>query len=265
MNGISELARGPHYLARGFDLIRTPGLRAFVVAPIAVNVLVIAGLLWLFGNRMEVWLDAWLAGLPGWLAWLESLLWWLGLVLAALLFCYAFTLLANLIAGPFNGMLAARVERHLTGHDPESGMTLAGEAADAVIGEGRRWWYYLTRALLLLLLTLALLPLPLVNSAVPALWFAFGAFMLAFEYLDNPMGNHGLRFADKLAHLRRQRWLHLGFGGTVTLFTMVPLANLIVMPAAVAGATAMWVDRTSARKRTPPTLNSSADDLPKPR
>lgn len=218
-------------------------MRAFVIAPVAVNILVIAGLLWLFGNRMEVWLEAWLAGLPGWLAWLESLLWWLALLLAILLFCYLFTLLANLIAGPFNGILSARVERHLTGRMPESGMSLGGEVIDAVAGECRRWLYYFGRALLLLLLTLVLLPIPIVDGFIPALWFAFGAFMLAFEYLDNPMGNRGMAFANKLAHLRKQRWLHLGFGSATTLATMVPLANLIVMPAAVAGATAMWVER----------------------
>lgn len=243
VNPISDLALGPHYLLRGFSLIREPSLRAFVIAPVLVNILVIVGLLWLFGNRMEVWLDAWLAGLPGWLAWLETVLWWLALLLALLLFCYVFTLLANLIAGPFNGVLSSRVERLLTGRDPESGMSLAGEAGDAVLGELRRWSYYLTRAALLGLISLILLFIPLINGVIPLLWFAFGAFMLAFEYLDNPMGNRGMAFADKLTRLRGRRWLHLGFGGATTLVTMVPLANLIVMPAAVAGATALWVEQ----------------------
>lgn len=243
MNPVAEFSTGAHYLLRGFEIIRAPGLRRFVLAPVAVNVVVIVGLLWLFGWRLDLWLDAWLAGLPGWLAWLEWLLWWLGMLLALLLFAYAFTLLANLIGGPFNGLLSARVERLLTGRDPDSGMGMAGEALDAVGGEIRRWSWYLGRALLLLLVTLVLLLVPVINGLIPLLWFAFGAFMLAFEYLDNPMGNRGMRFNDKLARLRQRRWLNLGFGSATTLFTLIPLANLVVMPAAVAGATALWLEQ----------------------
>ena len=83
---------------------------------------------------------------------------------------------------------------------------------------------------------------PVVGAVTPVLWFAFGAFMLAMEYLDHPMDNRGFAFKQKLHILRQRRGLSLGFGGTVTLLTALPLVNLIVMPAAVAGATALWVD-----------------------
>ncbi|MES1944985.1 sulfate transport protein CysZ [Salinisphaera sp. PC39] len=248
MRPIGDMARGPAYLWQGFALIREPGLRSVVALPLAINVIVIAGLLWLFGSQWSVWLDAWLAGLPGWLAWLESVLWWLGFLLAILLFCYFFTLLANLIAGPFNGILSSRVERHLTGHEPETGMTLWGEIADGAVGEARRLLYYAGRALLLGLLSLVLLFIPVVNALVPILWFAFGAYMLAFEYLDAPMGNRGLPFAIKRRRLAERRWLGLGFGGTVTLITALPLINLVVMPAAVAGATALWLAEMEGRE-----------------
>jgi len=242
MNAIADFARSPGYLWRGFQLITEPGLRLFVILPVAINIVVLIGLVWLFGNRLDVWLDAWLAGLPGWLAWLESVLWWLGFLLAILLFCYAFTLLANLIASPFNGLLSSRVERHLIGREPDSGMSMAGEAWDAFAGEVRKWVYYLTRVLLLGVLTLILLPIPVIDGLIPVVWFAFGAFMLAMEYLDNPMSNRGMPFSDKLAWLRGRRWVSLGFGSAVTLVTVIPLANLVVMPAAVAGATALWLD-----------------------
>lgn len=238
----SDIARGPGYLLRGFALIRQPGLRAVVALPLAINVVVIVGLLWLFGDRWSVWLDAWLAGLPDWLAWLETLLWWSGFLLAVLLFCYVFTLLANLVAGPFNGLLSSRVERHLTGREPETGMSLAGELVDGVVGELRRLTYYLTRAALLGAVSLILFFIPVANALLPALWFAFGAYMLAFEYLDAPMGNRGLSFPDKRRRLAQRRSLNLGFGAAVTLATAVPVINLVVMPAAIAGATALWLE-----------------------
>lgn len=241
VNALNDFSRGPGYLWQGFRLIREPGIRVFVIIPMLINIAVIAGLSWLLGNRLNTWLDAWLGGLPGWLHWLESLLWWLGFILALLIFCYLFTLLANLIASPFNGYLSARVERHLLGSTPESDKAMWAEVLSDVGGELRKLIYYLWRALLLALLSLVLLFIPVVGSAVPVLWFTFGAFMLAMEYLDFPMSNRGYGFKQKLQQLRKRRWLGLGFGSTVTLLTAIPLANLVVMPAAVAGATALWV------------------------
>lgn len=241
MNLFSDLARGPGYLWQGFRLIREPSLRSFVVIPVLVNILLIGGLTWLFGNQLDSWIEHWLGGLPDWLAWLETVFWWLGFLAALLLFCYAFTLLANLIASPFNGLLAARVEQHLTGQKPEYSASLSTEMIEGLRSEVRKIAYYLWRALLLGILSLVLLPIPVVDGAIPFLWFAFGAFMLALEYLDHPMGNHGFDFKQKLRLLRQRRGLCLGFGSLVTLLTALPLVNLVVMPAAVAGATAMWV------------------------
>lgn len=242
MNPIAEFSSGPTYLLRGFGLLREPSLRRYVVIPILVNVALITALVALLGWELDRWLDAWLAGLPDWLAWLESILWWIGVVLCTLAFCYVFTLLANLIASPFNGLLSGRVEALMTGRAPDSGMSLAREMMDGVTGELRRLRWYLGRALLLALLSLVLLFVPLANLAIAPLWFVFGAFMLAFEYLDQPMGNRGMAFDAKIARLRCHRWRHLGFGSLVTLATAIPLANLVVMPAAVVGATLLYLD-----------------------
>lgn len=239
---LTEFHRGPAYLLRGFRLIRLPGLRLFVIMPVAINVVLLAGLAWLFGYQLDAWLQAWLSGLPDWLAWLQTLLWWLGFALALLIFCYAFTLLANLIASPFNGLLSARVEAHLLGREPESSMGLMSEIIDGLGAEVRKLWFYAWRALLLLLLSLVLMAIPPAGAIVPVLWFALGAYMLALEYLDHPMANRGYRFTEKLAWMRQRRGLALGFGSSVTLFTLIPLVNLVVMPAAVAGATALWVE-----------------------
>lgn len=242
MNPVTQFASGPTYLARGFALLRERALRRYVVIPILINIVLIVGLLSLVGWELSGWLDTWLAGLPGWLAWLENVLWWIAMVLCTLMFCYVFTLLANLIASPFNGMLSARVELLVTGTAPESGMSLGGEMLDGVTGELRRLRYYVGRAALLGLASLVLLFIPVANLAIAPLWFIFGAFMLAFEYLDQPMANRGLSFNHKMIRMRARRWQHLGFGSVVTLATAVPLANLVVMPAAVIGATLLYLE-----------------------
>ncbi len=250
MNFFIQFASGPTYLARGFGLLQEPSLRRYVVIPILINVVLIVGLLSLAGWQLNDWLNAWLAGLPHWLAWLEDVLWWIVMALCTLAFCYVFTLLANLIASPFNGMLSARVELLVTGTAPESGMSLAGEMLDGVTGELRRLRYYLGRAALLGLISLVLLFIPVANLAIAPLWFIFGAFMLAFEYLDQPMANRGLSFDHKMVRMRAHRWQHLGFGSVVTLATAIPLANLVVMPAAVIGATLLYLETAEGRKET---------------
>ncbi|RJS92707.1 sulfate transporter CysZ [Salinisphaera sp. Q1T1-3] len=257
MNPISEFVVGPGYLARGFNLLTERSLRRYVIVPIAVNVILIAALISLLGWQVNDWLNTWLAGLPGWLAWLENVLWWIVMVLFALAFCYFFTVIANLIASPFNGMLSARVERLATGRAPESGMNLAGEMWDGLAGELRRLRYYASRALVLALISLLLLFIPLANLAIAPLWFVFGAFMLAFEYLDQPMANRGMVFDDKMQHLYARGWRHLGFGSAVTLATAIPLANLIVMPAAVIGATLLYIETEGPASTTTPTVHNA--------
>jgi CysZ protein len=42
--------------------------------------------------------------------------------------------------------------------------------------------------------------------------------------------------------MRKRRRVAYGFGSAVAVTSMIPLANLFVMPVAVAGATALYVD-----------------------
>ena len=118
------------------------------------------------------------------------------------------------------------------------------DAVPAVLNELRKLLYILAWSLPLLVLFV----IPVVNVAAPALWLLFGAWTLAVEYMDYPMGNHDLRFVEQRRRLRERRLLSLGFGGAVTVTTMIPVVNFFVMPAAVAGATALWVDHYSSPK-----------------
>jgi CysZ protein len=67
--------------------------------------------------------------------------------------------------------------------------------------------------------------------------------MLALEYAAYPMENHRLYFSEVRMHLKKQKSLTLGFGAAVMIASTIPVVNFIAMPAAVAGATCIWVDR----------------------
>jgi len=237
---MNDLINGFGYLHEGLRLMRAPGLKRYVAIPLLISTLVfttaiVAGVHWL-----EVLLG-WLLGyLPSWLDWLRYLLWPLFVLTAVLLVFYTFSLLTNLLAAPFNGLLAEAVEKHLTGQplDEVGGwQELLKDILPSLFSELRKLLYFLLRAIPLGILFLV----PGINLAAPFLWGLFSAWMLAVEYIDYPMGNHQLHFAAQRQRLRRRRMLSLGFGGGSLLMTLIPVANFFAMPASVAGATAMWV------------------------
>ena len=232
-------ASGAGYLLTGIGLISRPGLRRYVIVPLLINILVFtagiaAGVSWFEG------FITWMHGrIPGWLQWLDWVLWPLFVLLLLVLVVYGFSLLANLIAAPFNGLLAQKVELLLTGRplEPDGGGGAARMLKDLVPtlwDESRKLLYALLWAIPFLLL----LFVPLVG---PVLWFLFTAWILAVQYADYPMGNNGLKFPEQRRRLRERRGLWLGFGAATAGLSLVPVLNFIVMPSAVAGATALWV------------------------
>jgi sodium-dependent dicarboxylate transporter 2/3/5 len=104
----------------------------------------------------------------------------------------------------------------------------------------------LTDAGVAMLSGLLLFLIPGINLAAPFLWLAFGAWMLALEYADCPLGNHGVTFRESRGLIAQRRGVALGFGTVIMGLTAVPGLNLIAMPVAVCGATAMYVGELSA-------------------
>ncbi len=241
---ISNPIAGARYLLRGFGLLNKPGVRAYVVVPLVINIVLFSTLFVLVAGQLEVFIDWLLPTLPEWLAWLDWLLWLLFGIAAAIIVFFSFSIVANLVGAPFNGYLSAAVEAHLTGAKPVGPeRSIGAEVAIALQGELRKLVYFLIWAALVFVLT-ALLSLTVVLAWLsPFLWALFGAWMLATEYMDYPMGNHGLAFSEQRQQLAKQRLLSLGFGGAATVATLIPIVQFLVMPASVAGATALWVER----------------------
>jgi CysZ protein len=231
---------GMHYLLTGLRLLRQPGLRRYVAVPLLVSTLCFAGALFGLAYWLEILLDGLLGWLPDWLDWLRYLLWPLFALAGVLMVFYSFSIFTNLLAAPFNGMLAEAVEKHLTGQPIDTGgwRALARDIVPSLLSELRKLLYFAVRAVPLGILFLV----PGINVAAPFIWALFSAWMLSVEYIDYPMANHLLHFSKQRSILRSNRSLAYGFGGSTLLLTMVPILNFIAMPAAVAGATAMWVE-----------------------
>ena len=156
-----------------------------------------------------------------------------------------FTMLANIIAAPFNGFLAEKVEVVVRGTDdfpPFSWAELVAMVPRTLAREMRKLGYFLPRAIGLFILSF----IPVVNLIAAPLWLLFGVWMMAIQYIDYPADNHKLGWNEMLAWLRQKRWQSMSFGGSVYLVLLVPVVNLLMMPAAVAGATLFWVRERGA-------------------
>lgn len=232
---------GAIYFLRGVRLVFAPGIRAYVVVPLLVNVVLFAAILYFGFGLIGELIDWMLASLGDWFDWLRYLLWPLLVVVALVVVFFTFSLVGNLVAAPFNGLLAEAVECHITGEPfPGGGFRKMLRDLGATLGSELRKLAYIV---MWGIPALVLFVIPGLNLAAPFVWMLFGAWMLAISFVDYPMGNHGLTFPEQRRRLGEHRYLALGFGGAAMVAVAIPLVNFLVIPAAVAGATILWVER----------------------
>ncbi|WP_346796886.1 sulfate transporter CysZ [Halomonas sp. Bachu 37] len=223
-------------LSQGTRLVYGRGLRRYVFLPIVVNALVYAIMLKVVFTYFGGWLDGWMAMVPSWLAWLEWLIWPLFVASLVLVVFFTFTLVTHIVAAPFYGFLAAKVEVQATGREPLDDRGLAKTAIDAIGRELIKLAYILPRAALLFVISW----IPGLNLMAPVLWALFSAWVMAITYLDYPMDNNKVSFSDMRSRLSARWWQSLSYGGVITVATWIPLANLFLLPGAVAGSVLMW-------------------------
>lgn len=239
------------YLRRALDLARRPGIRPWVIVPLLVNTLLFGSLYWLAGSWINDWIATATAGLDFSWDWVNTLLealigfaqvlvW----VLLLALFASVFTMAVQLIAAPFMGFLAEKVDFQVTG-DPLPEESIPAMAVRMFRREIRKTWYWLWRAVLVLIGVGILSLIPGINVAAPVIWFLWSGWMMGMQYLDFGADNRQVSFPDMLAAMRRKRWLVLTFGSLVLAVTMVPLVNLVVMPVAVIAGTLIWAEQLS--------------------
>jgi CysZ protein len=235
---IPALFRGAWFMLEGLTLLFQPGIKRFVIIPLAINSIVFAIAIAFAGHWFDDSLELLTHYLPTWLHWIQWFLWPLFSLVMLIVVFFTFSILANFIAAPFHSQLALQVEKLLNGQVPDEEMSfwaIVSTIPITIWEELRKVVYALLWAIPLLILTVLLPPV----GAVVGLLFT--AWMLTLQYSDYPMGNHHLKFAEMRRRLRQHLWLSLGFGITISGCLIIPLVNFIVMPAAVAGATVLWV------------------------
>ncbi len=226
-------------LGRGLGMYaRTPGLLLLGILPAILSFAVLAvafGFLLYFLDVEARWItwfaNGWESGARDLIRALAEVAIIVGFVFTALL---SYTALTLAIGDPFYERISQRVdERYGSGAD---GVNLPWYKEFARgIGEGIRLLVYsVVVGVIVFLVGL----IPVVGQVVgPVAGALVGGWGLAVELTGIPFARRGIRLRERRRVLRRHRWVAMGFGVSVFVCFFVPLGAVIVMPAAVGGAT----------------------------
>ena len=235
----SPLAQsGAGYLFKGFELIRLKGIRRFVFVPLLINLMFFSCGFYFILIELDHYMALTMAWLPSWLSWLSSVLWPLAVLTVLIIFSFLFSTAANWLAAPFNGLLSEKIEQLIVNEvtQGDDALAIVKDIPRTLSREWTKLVYYVPRAIGFFIIMWIL---PVIGQII---WFIFVAWMMAIQYKDYPFDNHKISFFDMKKTLKEHQKLSYSFGITVTLFAMIPIINLIIMPVAICGATALWVD-----------------------
>ena len=229
---------GASYFFKGFSLIRQKGVRRFVFIPLTINVILFSIAFYYGYLQLDTYMTRFMAWLPSWLDWLSVVLWPLAVLTILVLFSFVFSTVANWLAAPFNGLLSEKIEAILSGNETPKGdmLDIVKDVPRTLSREWQKLRYYVPRAIGFFIIMWLL---PVIGQII---WFLFVAWMMAIQYKDYPFDNHKISFTQMKKMLKENQGVSYSFGVTVALFSMIPVVNLVVMPVAICGATALWVD-----------------------
>lgn len=239
----NNIFTGFRYLTLGLGLLIQPGMKRFVLIPIAANCIVFVILTFFLIQNFSDLQQGFAGFFPdwSWLSYLVAFLTGLFIFLILLIYGYSFTILTNLIAAPFYGMLAEKIEERVTGHN------IPDEAISQMVlrtlrREMVKLFYFLTRGFLVFIGLFFLSFIPILNLLTPIIALLWGTWVMTLQYIDYPADNHQLPFTTLRTRLKSQRLSTISFGGIIMLGSMIPVINIIIMPLAVAGGTLFWIN-----------------------
>lgn len=239
----NNMLSGLSYLTQGSGFLLQSGMKRFVLVPFLANCVVFVFLtLSLLNNfnsiqqGIEDFFPSW-----SWISYIVAFLSGLLIFFILLIYGYSFTLLTNIIAAPFYGRLAEKLEERVTGK------VIPAESISSMIfrtlrREMVKLFYFISRGLLVLIGLFFLSFIPLLNLFVPIIALLWGTWVMTLQYVDYPADNHQLSFTALRNRMKHQRFSSIGFGGVIMLCSMIPVINIFIMPIAVAGGTLFWIN-----------------------
>jgi len=241
---VAGFARGFSYPVRAIKLFRQhPGLLKYLAIPFFINLLVFSATVYfgldLFQGLLETYApgtDIWYGAILYYLAWIIALL------LTTVIVFFAFTVIGNLIASPFNELLSERTEMYVAGPLVDERFTLGRfwqEARYALKVEIKKLLIFATCMLMLFAINF----IPGVGSLIYAVMApVLTLFFLVVEYLAFVLMRKHMTFAEQRRYIFKHPLMMLGFACAVFCFLAIPFVQFFCIPLAVVGATLLWCD-----------------------
>lgn len=226
--------------SEAWQLIFSKGFRRFIFIPLLLNLLIFIFLSSLALDYVQTLLANFETHLPHWLMWIKWLLLPLFILVVLITYGYCFNLITTIIAAPFLGFLAEKVEAKITGIAPPN-ESLTQLIPRTFKRELTKLFYFLPRSLCIALLILALMLLPGANLVGVILGGIWGSWCLALQFCDYAADNNQITFIKVRTQLGKQKLNSFAFGGLVLLGSMIPVINIVITPLAVATGTIYWV------------------------
>lgn len=228
--------------SNAFQLIFSAGFRRFIFIPLLLNLLIFILLSSAALDYAHILLTSFEAHLPHWLIWIKWLLWLLLIFIMLIVYGYSFNLITTIIAAPFLGLLAEKIEAHTTGITPPN-ESLLHLIPRTFKRELTKLFYFIPRSLCMLLLIIILMFLPGANLLGAILGGLWGSWCLALQFCDYTADNHQISFTQIRIQLGQQKFSSFAFGGLVLFGSMIPLVNIVITPLAVAAGTIFYSQR----------------------
>ncbi|MEV6850993.1 EI24 domain-containing protein [Actinoplanes sp. NPDC051411] len=236
---VRQFFSGASLLGRGLELVlRSPRLLGLGLLPaLLAGVLYVLALIFLIRFLPDLarfstgFADGWASGLRDLLEVLAGI----AIVgVSVLLGMLAFTAVTLAIGDPFYERISELVESRYGGVPDGVEVGFWRSLGRSVVDSIRLITLSILAGIPLFLLGL----IPVVGQIVsPVLGALVGGWLLAVELTGAPFQRRGQRLRDRRRALKASRPMTLGFGVAVFLCFLIPLGAILMMPAAIAGAT----------------------------
>lgn len=228
------------YLKNGIRMALSKECRLYIILPIIVNIILLSILGYYLFTNLKTLVFNIFEDIPSYLNFLAYIISAFLSLTIIFVSCYIFSTLATIIASPFYGLLADKVEMILNQSHGDD-MTIPQLIKDIpriLLREIKKQMFFLPLALVCLIISL----IPALNLFAPILWFALTAWMGCLQYCDYAYDNHKIPFNSMQRDLKNNPIATLSFGTVIALSLTVPILNILIPPAAVCAGTKYYLE-----------------------
>ena len=229
-----------NYLSQGIKLALSKECRLYIIIPVTVNLVLMSILGYFLFTSIKDWVFGLVDMWPDFLIFLAYIFSAIFAILIIFVGCYLFSTIATIIASPFYGLLADKVEMKLNGtqSDDMGFIDIIKDIPRILKREFQKQLFFIPLAFLCLIVTF----IPVINIISPVLWFLLTSWMGCLQYCDYAYDNHKISFSLMKKDLKHNSLPTFTFGALVSLALPVPILNILIPPAAVCAGTCYYLE-----------------------